>query len=206
MKTILIVDDEPAARYGLRRALDSKYRIAEADSAEAARDALGREKPDLVLLDVVLPGQDGLWLLKWMREQGSKAPVLMVSALDAAKTAVQALNLGAADYLVKGFELDELRQRVANLLQLVSLQQENDSLRRQLATEGQFGAMIGRSEQMRRAFEIADRVAGADSTVLILGESGTGKDLMAQGNSRTFTARGQAVCRGELRGAAGNSH
>ena len=180
MKTILIVDDEPAARYGLRRALESKYRIAEADSAEAARDALGREKPDLVLLDVVLPGQDGLWLLKWMREQGSKAPVLMVSALDAAKTAVQALNLGAADYLVKGFELDELRQRVANLLQLVSLQQENDSLRRQLATEGQFGAMIGRSEQMRRAFEIADRVAGADSTVLILGESGTGKDLMAQ--------------------------
>ena len=97
MKTILIVDDEPAARYGLRRALESKYRIAEVDSAEAAREALPREQPDLVLLDVVLPGQDGLSFLKWMRGQGSEVPVLMVSALDAAKTAVQALQLGAED-------------------------------------------------------------------------------------------------------------
>jgi DNA-binding NtrC family response regulator len=180
MKTVLIVDDEPAARYGLRRALESKYRIAEADSAESAREALQTEKPDLILLDVVLPGMDGLSFLKMIREQGSSVPVLMVSALDVAKTAVKALRLGAADYLVKGFELDELRQRVANLLKLVSLEQENDSLRRQLATEGQFGGMIGRSEGMRRAFEIADRVAATDSTVLILGESGTGKDLMAQ--------------------------
>jgi CheY-like chemotaxis protein len=65
MKTILIVDDEPAARYGLRRALESKYRVTEAESAEAAREALQREKPDLVLLDVVLPGQDGLSFLRW---------------------------------------------------------------------------------------------------------------------------------------------
>jgi DNA-binding NtrC family response regulator len=180
VKTILIVDDEPAARYGLRRALESKYRIAEADSAEAARDALLTEKPDLVLLDVVLPGQGGLSFLKMLRDQGSTMPVLMISALDAAKTAVDALRLGAADYLVKGFELDELRQRVANLLKLASLEEENSSLRRRLVTEGQFGAMIGRSDEMRRAFEIADRVAPTDSTVLILGESGTGKDLLAQ--------------------------
>jgi DNA-binding NtrC family response regulator len=180
MKTILIVDDEPAARYGLRRALESKYRIAEADSAEAARNSLNTEKPDLLLLDIVLPGQDGLSFLKWMREQGSEIPVLMVSALDTAKTAVGALQLGAADYLVKGFELDELRQRVANLLKLATLEKENDTLRRLLATEGQFGQMIGRSPEMRRAFEMADRVAPTDSTVLILGESGTGKDLLAQ--------------------------
>src|ERR1700687_642778 len=180
MKTILIVDDEPAARYGLRRALEAKYRITEADSAEAAREALAREQPDLVLLDVVLPGQDGLSFLRWMREQGSEVPVLMVSALDTAKTAVEALQLGAADYLVKGFELDELRQRVANLLKLVTLEKENDALRRRLTTEGQFGQMIGRSAEMRRAFEMADRVAATDSTVLILGESGTGKDLLAQ--------------------------
>jgi DNA-binding NtrC family response regulator len=180
MKTILIVDDEPAARYGLRRALEAKYRVAEADSAEAAREALLREHPDLVLLDVVLPGENGLAFLRWMREQGSELPVLMVSALDTAKTAVEALQLGAADYLVKGFELEELRQRVANLLKLATLESENDVLRRRLATEGQFGQMIGRSAEMRRAFEIADRVAPADSTVLILGESGTGKDLLAQ--------------------------
>src|SRR6202158_3483529 len=180
MKTILIVDDEPAARYGLRRALEAKYRITEADSAEAAREALAREQPDLVLLDVVLPGQDGLSFLRWMREQGGEVPVLMVSALDTAKTAVEALQLGAADYLVKGFELEELRQRVSTLLKLATLEKENDALRRRLTTEGQFGQMIGRSAEMRRAFEMADRVAPADSTVLILGESGTGKDLLAQ--------------------------
>jgi DNA-binding NtrC family response regulator len=180
MRTILIVDDEPAARYGLRRALEAKYRIAEADSAEAARSVLTTEQPDLVLLDVVLPGQSGLDFLRWMREEGSELPVLMVSALDTAKTAVESLRLGAADYLVKGFELEELRQRVANLLKLATLEKENDSLRRRMATEGQFGQMIGRTAEMRRAFEMADRVAGVDSTVLILGESGTGKDLMAQ--------------------------
>src|ERR1700719_852359 len=180
MKTIMIVDDEPAARYGLRRALESKYRVAEADSARAAREALTREQPDLVLLDVVLPGQSGIEFLRWMREHGSEIPVLMVSALDTAKSAVEALQLGAADYLVKGFELEELRQRVANLLKLTSLEKENDTLRRRLTSEGQFGPMIGRTAEMRRAFEMADRVAPADSTVLILGASGTGKDLMAQ--------------------------
>src|SRR5271154_4706905 len=180
MRTILIVDDEQAARYGLRRALEAKYRVAEADSAEAARSALDSELPDLALLGVVLPGQSGLEFLRWMREQGSDVPVLMVSALDTAKTAVEALRLGAADYLVKGFELEELRQRVANLLKLATLEKENDSLRRRLTTEGQFGQMIGRTAGMRRAFEMADRVAPTDSTVLILGESGTGKDLLAQ--------------------------
>jgi DNA-binding NtrC family response regulator len=180
MKTILIVDDEPAARYGLRRALESKYRVVEADSAEAARVSLTQERPDLVLLDVVLPGQNGIDFLRWIREQGNAIPVLMVSAMDTAKTAVEALQLGAADYLVKGFELEELRQRVANLLKLAALEKENDSLRLRLTSEGQFGQMIGRAAEMRRAFEIAERVAPTDSTVLILGESGTGKDLLAQ--------------------------
>jgi DNA-binding NtrC family response regulator len=180
MKTVLIVDDEPASRYGLRRALENRYRIVEADAAAAARSALATENPDLILLDVILPGEDGISFLKWLREGGQDVPVLMVSALDTAKTAVEALQLGAADYLVKGFELEELRQRVANLLKLVTLEQENVTLRRRLATEGQFGQMLGRSTAMRRAFEMADRVAPADSTVLIQGESGTGKDLLAQ--------------------------
>ena len=180
MKTVLIVDDEPASRYALRRALESRYRVAEADSAAAGRASLLSEKPDLLLLDVVLPGEDGLSFLKWLRQEGYELPVLMVSALDTAKTAVEALQLGAADYLVKGYELEELRQRVANLLKLVGLEQENESLRRRVATEGHFGQMIGRSAAMRKAFELADRVAPTDSTVLILGESGTGKDLLAQ--------------------------
>jgi DNA-binding NtrC family response regulator len=180
MKTILIVDDEPAARYGLRRALEGSYRVVEADSAAAARSVLAADRPDLLLLDVVMHGEDGLAFLKWLRGEGQGLPVLMVSALDTAKAAVEALQFGAADYLVKGFELEELRTRVANLLKLATLEQENNALRRKLAVEGNFGQMIGRSAGMRRAFEMADRVAVTDSTVLILGESGTGKDLLAQ--------------------------
>src|SRR3989442_4949535 len=154
MKTILIAGSGRHTRYGLRRALEAKYRIAEADSAEAATEALPREQPDLVLLDVVLPGQDGLSFLRWMREQGSEIPVLMVSALDTAKTAVEALQLGAADYLVKGYELEELRQRVAHLLKPASLEKEHDALRRRLTTGRQIGPTICRSAQLRRASEM----------------------------------------------------
>src|ERR1700739_4572113 len=180
MKTVLTAAAEPASRDGLRRALENRYRIAEADSAAVARSTLATEKPGLLLLHVILPGEDGISFLRWLRQEGYDLPVLMVSALDTAKTAVEALQLGAADYLVKGFELEELRQRVANLLKLVGLEQENENLRRRVATEGHFGQMIGRSAALRKAFEIADRVAPTDSTVLILGESGTGKDLLAQ--------------------------
>src|SRR5438046_1039926 len=136
MKTILIVDDEPAAP---RPAAPSPVARAGAPLAPPRPNPLPREQPDLVLLDVVLPGQDGLSFLKWMREQGSELPVLMVSALDTAKTAVEALQLGAADYLVKGFELEELRQRVANLLKFSTLEKENEALRRRMAADGQFG-------------------------------------------------------------------
>ena len=203
MKTILIVDDEPAARYGLRRALEAKYRIAEADSAEAAREALPREQADLVLLDVVLPGQDGLSFLKWMREQGSEVPVLMVSALDTAKTAVEALQLGAADYLVKGFELEELRQRVGNLLKLVTLEKENDALRRRLTTEGQFGQMIGRSAEMR----IRDGgPRGADGFHRVdFGREWHRKGFAGAGDSRALASQWQTLCCGELRRAPGNA-
>jgi two-component system nitrogen regulation response regulator NtrX len=180
MRTVLIVDDEPAARYGMRRALEHKYRIAEADGAPAAREALARERPDVVLLDIVMPGEDGLSLLRWMREHEHNQPVLIVSALDAARTAVDALRGGAADYLVKGFDVEELRTRVANLLKMAELERENLTLKQRLVTEGQFGQMLGASAEMRRVFELAERVASADTTVLILGESGTGKDLLAQ--------------------------
>jgi two-component system nitrogen regulation response regulator NtrX len=180
MRTILIVDDEPAARYGMRRALEGKYSVVEADSAKAARDALASGKPDLVLLDLVMPAEDGVSFLRWLRDSGDDTPVLIVSALDSAKTAVGALQAGATDYIVKGFDIEELRTRVANILKLAYLTAENRQFRSELVAEGQFGRMLGGSAAMRRTFEMADRVARTDATVLILGESGTGKDLLAQ--------------------------
>jgi two-component system response regulator AtoC len=141
MRTILIVDDEPAARYGMRRALEGKYKVAEADSAAAARALLAAEPSDLILLDLVMPGEDGLTFLRWI-----------VSALDSAKTAVDALQSGAADYIVKGYDIEELRKRVANILQLAELGAENTRLRRELVADGQFGRMLGSSAPMRRVF------------------------------------------------------
>jgi two-component system response regulator HydG len=180
VRTILIVDDEAASRYALRRALEHAYRIVEVESAAAAHEALVRERADLVLLDIVMSGEDGMSFLRWMREAGHAQPVIVVSALDTARTAVEALKLGAADYLAKGFDVEELRKRVGNLLRLSTLEQENARLRERLVTEGEFGPMLGATPEMRKLFEMAALVAETDSTVLILGESGTGKDLLAQ--------------------------
>jgi DNA-binding NtrC family response regulator len=180
MATILIVDDEPAARYGMRRALEGDHKICEAGSAREARTGLAGHPTDLILLDLSMLEEDGLSFLRSLRESGDRTPVLIVSALDSARTAVDALQSGAADYLVKGFDISELRARVANLLRMAELGSENERLRRELVAEGQFGRMLGRSAAMRRAFEMADRVAQTDATVLILGESGTGKDLLVQ--------------------------
>jgi len=180
MRTILIVDDEPPARYGMRRALEGSYKISEAASATAARAAVASQHFDLILLDLIMPDEDGLAFLRSLRAGGDETPVLIVSALDTARTAVEALHGGAADYIVKGFDIEELRARVANLLRLSELGVENERLRRELVAEGQFGRMLGSSALMRRVFEMAERVAPTDATVLILGESGTGKDLLAQ--------------------------
>jgi two-component system nitrogen regulation response regulator NtrX len=192
MRTILVVDDEPAARYGVRRALENKYKVVEAGSTGAARDAIASEKPDLILLDLVMPGEDGLAFLRWLRADGQDTAVIVVSALDSAKTAVEALQNGAADYIVKGFDIEELRKRVANTVQLTELAAENTRLRRELVADGQFGRLQGTSPAMRRIFEKAERVAATDATVLILGESGTGKDLLAQEIHERSQRAGQA--------------
>ena len=180
MRTILIVDDEVAARYGMRRALEGSFRIIEAASAREGREAISRETPAVILLDLIMPDEEGTHFLRSLRESGDETPVLIVSALDTARTAVEALKRGANDYIVKGFEIEELRKRVANLVQLGELGAENRRLRRELVAEGQFGRMLGGSAAMRRIFEMAERVAPTDATVLIRGESGTGKDLLAQ--------------------------
>jgi len=180
MRTVLIVDDEPAARYGMRRALEGNFRILEAGSAREAREAVSHEAPDLILLDLIMPEEDGNAFLRSLRANGDETPVLIVSALDTARTAVDALRNGANDYIVKGFDIEELRKRVANLVQLAELGAENQRLRRELVADGRFGRMLGGSAAMRRVFEMAERVAPTDATVLILGESGTGKDLLAQ--------------------------
>jgi DNA-binding NtrC family response regulator len=178
-KMILVVDDDRTARYGMRRALEDLYRVWEAESAAAARAILTREHPDLMLLDIEMPEVNGLDFLRELKAKGEAPVVIMITAYGSEKIAVQAMKAGAYDYLPKPFEIDELRLVVGKAIEHLDLAEENLRLKRQLVSEGQFGAMIGSSKSMRELFELADRVAQAEVTVLIEGESGTGKELLA---------------------------
>ncbi len=179
MHTILIVDDDKTARYGMRRTLESRYRVLEAEGVSSARQIMAREIPSLLLLDIEMPEENGLDFLREIKAQAESPAVVMITAYGSEKVAVEAMKSGAYDYLPKPFEVDELRLVVERVLEHLSLAEENSRLKRQLVSEGQFGAMIGSSRVMRELFDLANRVAQADVTVLIQGESGTGKDLLA---------------------------
>src|ERR687883_1497358 len=130
---VLVVDDEEAARYGIRRALGGDYDIKEAGSVEEARQALAAGAPDLLLLDVNLPGESGLDFLRELAGAGERSPlVVMVTAYGSERMAVEAIKTGAYDYLSKPFEIDDLRLVVKNALETVRLRRENLSLRRRI--------------------------------------------------------------------------
>ena len=182
---VLVVDDEEAARYGMRRALGGYgYEVEEAGSVEEARAVVAARRPDLMLLDVNLPGTSGLEYLRELAGEGERerAPlVVMVTAYGSERVAVEAIKAGAYDYLSKPFEIDDLRLVVKNALETVGLRRENRVLRQRIELEGsQRGALIGNSEAMMRVRSMIEKVAETDATVLVRGESGTGKELVAR--------------------------
>jgi DNA-binding NtrC family response regulator len=180
---LLIVDDEEAARYGMRRALGGfDYEIEEAGSVEAAREEIKKQRPDLMLLDVNLPGTSGLEFLRELKDENGDAPlVILITAHGSERMAVEAIKTGAHDYLSKPFEVDELRLVVKNALETVRLRRENQTLRRRIEIEGAGrGALIGASSAMERVRSVIEKVAETDATVLVRGESGTGKELVAR--------------------------
>jgi DNA-binding NtrC family response regulator len=178
--TILIVDDEPALRYSLARAFQSGYRTLEAGSVAEARRELAGSAPDVILLDYSMPEADGMVLLRELSNADDAPAVIMITAHGSERLAVEAMKAGAYDYLTKPFDLDELRLTVDRAFERQRLRREVRGLRDQLAGEGQFGRMIGVSKEMRELFQTAARVADSELPVLLLGESGTGKDLLAQ--------------------------
>jgi DNA-binding NtrC family response regulator len=191
----MIVDDEEAARYGMRRALSTfGYNITEAGSAEAARALLKQHEPDLLLLDVNLPGVSGLDFLRELKTSNGNEPlVIIVTAHGSERMAVEAVKAGAYDYLSKPFELDDLRLVVKNAAETVQLRRENYSLRRRIEVErSQRGALIGNSEAMQKVRAMIDKVAETDATVLVRGESGTGKELVARELHERNSARRNA--------------
>jgi DNA-binding NtrC family response regulator len=167
----------------MRRALTTLgYNITEAGSAEAARALLKQTEPDLLLLDVNLPGMSGLDFLRELKESNGNGPlVIIVTAHGSERMAVEAVKAGAYDYLSKPFELDDLRLVIKNAAETVQLRRENYSLRRRIEVErSQRGALIGNSEAMQKVRAMIEKVAETDATVLVRGESGTGKELVAR--------------------------
>lgn len=190
---LLIVDDEEAARYGVRRALgESAYTIKEAASVEAARSAAAEAAPDLILLDVNLPGESGLDFLRSISASGEdeKPFVILITAYGSERMAVEAIKSGAYDYLSKPFDVDELRLVVKNAAETIRLKRENKSLRERIEVENiGKGALLGSSEEMARVRGMIEKVAETDATVLVRGESGTGKELVARALHERSAAR-----------------
>lgn len=179
-KRILLVDDEAGIRASLKVVLEPVYETLTASTGQEGLDLFRRESPHLVLLDVVMPGLDGLAVLKMIREENARIPVIMLTGTKTVKTAVEAMKLGAADYLTKPFDVEELRLVVAKALETGDLEQEVLHLRAQVAKRYSFHNLIGKSSVMQEIYSKIEQLADTKATVLITGESGTGKELVAR--------------------------
>ena len=179
-KRLLLIDDEPRVRASLKMVLEPLYDIAQASDGPEGLDIFRKESPDLVLLDIVLPGTDGLAVLQMLRTERKSTPVVMLTGTKSVKSAVDAMKLGAADYLSKPFDVDELRIVIDRALNSSELEQEVTQLRAQVVKRYAFHNLIGKSQGMQEIYAKIEQVADSRTTVLITGESGTGKELVAK--------------------------
>jgi DNA-binding NtrC family response regulator len=179
MKTILVVEDEDKLRRVIELHLKSSgYEVLQAASAE---DALRlADHAQLVLTDLRLPGMDGLVLLDTIRRQNSNTPVVLMTAFGTVESAVSAMKSGAADFLIKPFALDHLTAVIDKALEVRALRDENLQLKEALDQKFAFDNIVGRSAGMQEIFHTIARVAPTRATVLLCGESGVGKDLIAR--------------------------
>jgi two-component system response regulator PilR (NtrC family) len=179
---VLVVDDEQSMRELLGIMLRQVgYDVTQADGGEAAIQTLkSTDAFDLVITDLRMRKVDGLAVLRAAKEHSPRTVVLVVTAFASTETAVEAMKLGAYDYVTKPFKLDELRLTIANALERKRLQDENRELKRQLRTERGFDSFVGKSARMLEIFETIRKTADSGSTVMITGESGTGKELVAR--------------------------
>ena len=180
--SILIIDDEPHLPHQFARYLKKLgYEVFTAADGEAGLQELQKNSIDLVLLDLRLPKMGGMDVLKEIRNNDQELPVVMLTAHGDVQTAVTAMKLGASDYLLKGFDLDELLVVVQRALETSSMYRELRQLRRERSDNYHFSYIVGHSERMREVFDLVARVARSDTAaVLITGESGTGKEVVAR--------------------------
>lgn len=178
MQTILVVDDERSVREAHRQVLSDRYRILQADDGAAAIKTLESTHVDLVVLDLIMPHMGGLEVLDALQRAGSSVPVIVVTAHKAVSTAVDAMKRGAREYIIKPFDVDELLLTVERTLAEDKQRRELSAIREAEALG--FESLIGDSRALKEAVALAKRATQVDSTVLVTGESGTGKDLLVR--------------------------
>ncbi len=177
---ILVVDDEPNARTALAEILrEEEYSVETAADGFKALARFEEFTPDLVLTDLKMPGMDGVELLRKLRGHEPDLPVVLMTAFGAVETAVSAMREGAADYLTKPLNTDELVMVIERALERVRLRRETVELKTQLAERYRFDNIVGSSPEMQEVFKSVAQVAPSRATVLLTGESGTGKELVA---------------------------
>lgn len=185
LKKVLIVDDEPAVRESLSLLLKSNFQVGTAENGEDALSCIDTFNPDIVLLDVLMPRLDGVETLKRLHSREDQVPVIMLTASNTVKTAVEAMKWGAIDYLNKPFDVEELTSLIVDTLGgKVKMRPRRESKNGDVVTSvvppADFGNLVGSSPVMEAVFQKVKQVASKDATVLITGESGTGKELIAR--------------------------
>jgi DNA-binding NtrC family response regulator len=203
---VLILDDEPNILVTLSRALELEgYLVQKAATLAEAKEAFDKVRPDLALLDVKLPDGDGIDLLETLMKNGSAPPVVMMSGHATIDDAVRALHLGASDFIEKPIGQDRLLLTIQNVLELARLKRENETLKDEARQARGDQEMLGRSKAMQQLKQQIERVAASEGRVLITGENGTGKELIARAihaashrKDRPFVSLNCAAVPGEL--------
>ena len=180
LPNILVVDDEINVIESFKRLLEDDYKVLTATNGEEALEKIEKENLDIVLLDIRMPEMDGIEVLRRIREMSENVDVIVITAVSTMRTAIEAMKLGAYDYITKPFEVDEVIVSINKALEKRCLAREVSYLRSEVAKSVKFDNIIGTSEKMRQVYEIVSEMTKNDPTVLIHGESGTGKELFAR--------------------------
>src|SRR5438128_2596339 len=201
MAKIVIIDDEPAmVEVIVTLCREKGHQVFPFNSAAKAVEQLDSIAPQVVIADIKMETMTGFDVLRHVREHHRQTAVILITAYGTVETAVEAMKMGAYDYVTKPFKIDELQLTVQRALDYQAALRENVYLRKELKNRYRFENIIGTSGKMQSVYNLISKVADTDSTVLIMGESGTGKELVARGRGNERGASAEAQRRNISRG------